>query len=105
MVMIFGSCNFQELDKVAVVEPFSKFCAKAIDISQIPKSLFKVQDQALFGRPGGCYLDLPNDILHQTVSQPEVESVSDAAEDKATIVSSNNCCYFLFFIIKQGKII
>ena len=105
MVMISGSCNFQELDKVAVVEPFSKFCAKAIDISQIPKRLFKVPDQALFDRSGGCYLDLPNDILHQTVSLPEVESLSDAAEDKATIVLSNNCCSFLFFIIKQGKII
>ena len=90
---------------MAVVELFSKFYAKATNISQIPKSLFKVRDQALFGRPGGCYLDLPNDILHQTVSQPEVESLSDAAEDKATIVSSNNCCSFLCFIIKHGKII
>ncbi|KAL6315215.1 hypothetical protein AAG906_037447 [Vitis piasezkii] len=62
-----------KLDKVAAVEPFSKFSAKATDISQIPKSLFKVLDQALSGRR--LVLDLSNDILHQTVSLSEAESL------------------------------
>ncbi|RVX14873.1 2-hydroxyacyl-CoA lyase [Vitis vinifera] len=81
VVMISGSCNqadfgrgdFQKLDKVAAVEPFSKFSAKATDISQIPKSLFKVLDQALSGRR--LVLDLSNDILHQTVSLSEAEGL------------------------------
>lgn len=88
MVLISGSCDqadfgrgdFQELDQVAVVRPFSKFSAKATDISQIPNCVFKVLDQALSGRPGGCYLDLPTDVLHQTVSQSEAESLLAAAE-------------------------
>ena len=92
MVMISGSCDqadfdrgdFQELDQVAAVEPFSKFSAKATDISQIPKSVFKVLDQALSGRPDGCYFDLPTDVLHQTVSQSEAKSLLAAVENSRT---------------------
>ncbi|RVW87771.1 2-hydroxyacyl-CoA lyase [Vitis vinifera] len=40
----------------------------------------RLLDQALSGRPGGCYLDLPTDVLHQTVSQSEAESLLAAAE-------------------------
>ena len=70
---LVGRGDFQKLDKVATVKPFSKFSAKATDISQIPKSLFKVLDQALSGRR--LVLDLSNDILHQTVSLSEAESL------------------------------
>ena len=48
MVMISGSCDqrdvgkgdFQELDQIAAVKPFSKFSVKATSISEIPKSVF-----------------------------------------------------------------
>lgn len=92
MVLISGSCDqadfgrgdFQELDQVAAVKPFSKFSAKAADISEIPKSVFSVLDQSLSGRPGGCYLDLPTDVLHQTLSQSEADSLLAAAEKSRT---------------------
>ncbi|KAI3462575.1 hypothetical protein Pfo_019238 [Paulownia fortunei] len=59
MVMISGSSDqkftgrgdFQELDQVAAVKPFSKFSAKATDITQIPTSVFSVIDWAVAGRP------------------------------------------------------
>ncbi|EYU34548.1 hypothetical protein ABFS82_12G018300 [Erythranthe guttata] len=81
MVMISGSSeqkftgrgDFQELDQIAAVKPFSKFSAKATDITEIPSSVFSVVDWAVAGRPGGTYLDLPSDILHQTVDLSEAE--------------------------------
>lgn len=92
MVMISGSCDqadfgrgdFQELDQVAAVKPFSKFSAKATEISEIPKCVFEVLDRALSGRPGGCYLDLPTDVLHQTVSLSEADNLLAAAENSRT---------------------
>ena len=92
MVLISGSCDqadfgrgdFQELDQVETVKPFSRFSAKATDISKIPKCVFEVLDRALAGRPGGCYLDLPTDVLHQTVSQSEAESLVAEAEKSRT---------------------
>lgn len=88
MVMISGSCDqndvgrgdFQELDQVAAVKPFSKLSIKVKDVKEIPGSVFRVLDRAGSGRPGGCYLDIPADVLHQSVSESEAEELLDAAE-------------------------
>uniref|UniRef100_A0A5B6Z7J6 2-hydroxyacyl-CoA lyase n=1 Tax=Davidia involucrata TaxID=16924 RepID=A0A5B6Z7J6_DAVIN len=89
MIMISGSCDqkdfgrgdFQELDQVAAVKPFSKFSAKATDIKEIPNCVFDVLDRAKSGRPGGCYLDIPSDVLHQTVTESEAEKLMIDAEN------------------------
>ncbi|XP_019157838.1 PREDICTED: 2-hydroxyacyl-CoA lyase [Ipomoea nil] len=89
LVMISGSCDqkdfgrgdFQELDQIEAVKPFSKFSAKATDISKVPACVFEVLDWAAAGRPGGCYLDLPSDVLHQTVSESEAERLIAEAQD------------------------
>ncbi|KAL8161818.1 hypothetical protein V2J09_013307 [Rumex salicifolius] len=86
-VMISGSCDqrdagrgdFQELDQVAVVSPFSKLSAKATSIDRVPTCVFDVLDRAVSGRPGGCYLDIPSDVLHQTVSEAEAEELISSA--------------------------
>ena len=72
--MISGSCDqndagkgdFQELDQIKAVKPFSKFSVKARDIREIPSCVVRVINWAVSGRPGGCFLDLPSDVLHQT---------------------------------------
>ncbi|XP_057482300.1 2-hydroxyacyl-CoA lyase [Actinidia eriantha] len=88
MVLISGSSDqrdvgrgdFQELDQIAAVKPFSKFSVKATNITQIPSCVFQVLDHAGSGRPGGCYLDLPSDVLHQTVTEAEAEKLLIDAE-------------------------
>ncbi|KZV27770.1 2-hydroxyacyl-CoA lyase [Dorcoceras hygrometricum] len=81
MVMISGSSeqsyvgrgDFQELNQLAAVESFAKYSAKATDISKIPTSVFSVIDWAVAGRPGGTYLDIPSDVLRQTIEESEAE--------------------------------
>ncbi|CAA7402177.1 unnamed protein product [Spirodela intermedia] len=83
MVMISGSCDqadfgkgdFQELDQIAAVKPFVKFSVKVTDIRQIPGLVQEVVRHSLSGRPGGCYLDLPTDVLHQTISKSEADKL------------------------------
>ncbi|CAN6570130.1 unnamed protein product [Malus baccata var. baccata] len=90
MVMISGSCDqkdfgrgdFQELDQIAAVEPFSKFSAKAKSIKEIPDCVFHALAKAGSGRPGGCYLDFSSDVLHQTISEAEAESLLATAAEK-----------------------
>ncbi|KAM0960549.1 hypothetical protein ACFX2I_025473 [Malus domestica] len=90
MVMISGSCDqkdfgrgdFQELDQIAAVEPFSKFSVKAKSIKEIPDCVFQALAKAGSGRPGGCYLDFPSDVLHQTISEAEAESLLATAAEK-----------------------
>lgn len=76
-----GRGDFQELDQIAAVKPFSKFSAKATHISQIPSCVAQVLDWSLSGRPGPSYLDLPSDILHQKVSHSEAETLLVEAEN------------------------
>lgn len=91
LVMISGSCDqrdfgrgdFQELDQVEAVKPFSKISVKATDISEIPNCVARVLNSAVSGRPGGCYFDLPSDVLHQTISESEAERLLAAAEEFA----------------------
>ncbi|CAI0451470.1 unnamed protein product [Linum tenue] len=91
MVMISGSCDqsdagrgdFQELDQLEAVKPFSKFSVRAKDIKDIPNCVVQVLDWAVSGRPGGCYLDLPTDVLHQTLTESEAEELLASAIDGA----------------------
>ena len=88
LVLISGSCDqkdfgrgdFQELDQIEAVKPFSKFSVKAKDIREIPMAVSQVLDWAISGRPGGCYLDLPSDVLHQTMTVSEAENLLIEAE-------------------------
>lgn len=90
MVLISGSSDqsdsgkgdFQELDQISAVEPFSKFSAKPTSISEVPGSVLRVLNRAVSGRPGGCYLDLPTDVLHQKVSAAEAEDLILKAEEQ-----------------------
>uniref|UniRef100_A0A6N2LEE2 2-hydroxyacyl-CoA lyase n=1 Tax=Salix viminalis TaxID=40686 RepID=A0A6N2LEE2_SALVM len=93
MVLISGSCDqndvgrgdFQELNQIEAAKPFSKHVGKAKDIKEIPKCFFEALDSAVLGRPGGCYLDLPTDVLHQTISESEADSLIKSAVDVSEI--------------------
>ncbi|XP_072990517.1 2-hydroxyacyl-CoA lyase [Typha latifolia] len=88
-VMISGSCDqsdfgrgdFQELDQIAAVKPFVKVAVKATRISDIPRLVREVLAAAVSGRPGGCYLDLPSDVLHQTIPESEAARILAEAEN------------------------
>ncbi|KAM5558023.1 hypothetical protein ABKV19_019990 [Rosa sericea] len=90
MVMISGSCDqtdfgrgdFQELDQIAAVKPFSKFAVKAKDINEIPECVLQALAHAGSARPGGCYLDFPSDVLHQTISDSEAEGLLASAAER-----------------------
>uniref|UniRef100_J3L0B3 2-hydroxyacyl-CoA lyase n=2 Tax=Oryza brachyantha TaxID=4533 RepID=J3L0B3_ORYBR len=85
--MVSGSCSqpdagkgdFQELDQIAATEPFVKLAVKATTIADIPRLVFQALAATVSGRPGGCYLDLPSDVLHQTLTESEASALIDAA--------------------------
>ncbi|KAG2300303.1 hypothetical protein Bca52824_036775 [Brassica carinata] len=85
VVMISGSCDqrdagrgdFQELDQIEAVRAFSKLSEKARDAREIPDCVARVLDRAVSGRPGGCYLDLPSDVLRQRIVESEADDLVD----------------------------
>ncbi|CAM8992327.1 unnamed protein product [Rhodiola kirilowii] len=97
MVMISGSCDqkdvgrgdFQELDQVEAVKPFSKLAAKATRIEEIPECVFRVLSEVIDGKPGGGYLDFPADVLHQVILESEAEKLLTDAEEKWKLKGNN----------------
>lgn len=88
MIMISGSCtqadvgkgDFQELDQIEAVKQFVKFSAKAQRISDVPRIVSEAVAAAVTGRPGGAYIDLPADVLHETIDADEGEKLLESVE-------------------------
>lgn len=86
----------QEMNQIDVVRPMTKWCATCYDIKRIPEYLATAFRQAVLGRPGPVFLELPPDILfasmeekavrfpvkriHQTVVRPHDAELREAAD-------------------------
>lgn len=85
----------QEMNQMDMVKPVTKWAATCYDIKRIPEYLAIAFRQALTGRPGPVFLELPPDILfasvdektvplpvrqiHKTVIQPDPSEIEVAA--------------------------
>src|SRR5438552_1620556 len=63
---------FQEMDQVAAFKPITKWAEQCTDPRRVPEFVTTAMRQALSGRPGPVYLDMPGDILYKQVEEDEV---------------------------------
>jgi thiamine pyrophosphate-dependent acetolactate synthase large subunit-like protein len=75
----FGIGAFQELDQVALAKPITKWAERCYDGRRIPELVATAIRNALSGRPGPVYLDMPGDILYKDVPNEEIRWVEPAA--------------------------
>ena len=85
----------QEMNQIDMVRSVTKWCATCYDIKRIPEYLSTAFRQAVLGRPGPVFLELPPDILfaatdekgiklplkksHRTVTRPHEAELQTAA--------------------------
>jgi oxalyl-CoA decarboxylase len=77
MIQISGSSNramvdlqrgdYQDLDQLNAARPFAKAVYRISRIEDIGRGVARAIRTAISGRPGGVYLDIPGDILGQTM--------------------------------------
>ena len=65
--------DFQESPQVDHARPFVKWAGSVTDIRRIPAYVAMAVREALGGRPGPVYLDLPGDIVYGSVEEDEIE--------------------------------
>ena len=65
--------DFQESPQVDHARPFVKWAGSVTDIRRIPAYVAIAVREALGGRPGPVYLDLPGDIVYGSVDEDEIE--------------------------------
>src|SRR5438874_10242929 len=63
---------FQEMDQLSAFKPITKWSVQATDPKRVPELVSIAVRQALGGRPGPVYLDMPGDILYKQVDEDEV---------------------------------
>jgi acetolactate synthase-1/2/3 large subunit len=68
----FHSEAFQEIDQLSLMRPVCKWAAQAITAKRIPEYINMAYRQALTGRLGPAYLDLPGDVLYARVDEESV---------------------------------
>ncbi|GJX68123.1 2-hydroxyacyl-CoA lyase [Tanacetum coccineum] len=60
----------------------SPLAVKVKKVEEIPDAVFELINVSGSGRPGGCYLDIPADVLHETLTELEAQKLLDEAETK-----------------------
>ncbi len=61
----------QDMDQIGLVEPFTKWARCCHDARRIPEYLATAFRQALRGRPGPVYLEIPYDVMETRVAAEE----------------------------------
>lgn len=77
MIQISGSSNralvdlqrgdYQDIDQLSAAKPFAKAAYRIGRIEDIGRGVARAVRTAVSGRPGGVYLDIPGEILGQTM--------------------------------------
>src|SRR5882724_10341202 len=68
-----GMGAFQEERQVLIATPFSKFAHGVEHVHRIPFYVEMAVRNAIYGRPGASYLDMPDDIITGKVDESRVE--------------------------------
>ena len=68
----FHSEAFQEVDQLSMMRPASKWAGQAVSPRRMPEYINIAYRQAMNGRMGPSYLDLPGDVLYSQVNEDDV---------------------------------
>ena len=85
-----GMGAFQEERQVHIATPFCKFAHGIESVQRIPYYVEMATRHAIFGRPGACYLDFPDDIITGECELDDILQVERVPEPPRTIAPSEN---------------
>jgi thiamine pyrophosphate-dependent acetolactate synthase large subunit-like protein len=69
----YGRQVFQEIDQLAMMKPCTKWAERVYVPKRIPEMVNVAFQQAMSGKPGPVYLDLPGDVLYMKVEEEEID--------------------------------
>lgn len=83
---------FQDTDQLALFRPITKWSDRVHNARRIPELIHLAISNAMSGRTGPCYLDLPGDVLYQEVDESKIEYPDpfDYAKRARPAINSND---------------
>src|SRR3982074_2336562 len=96
--------DYEELDQLASARPFAKAAFRVDKPELIGDGVARAVRTAVSGRPGGVYLDLPAQVLRETVDKPagEASVFSVTTPAPSQIPSPESICRALE-LLKQAQ--
>ena len=85
-----GMGAFQEERQVHIATPFCKFAHGIESVQRIPYYVEMATRHAIYGRPGACYLDMPDDIITGECDLDDIIQVDRVPEPPRTIAPQEN---------------
>jgi acetolactate synthase-1/2/3 large subunit len=100
-----GRGAFQEVDQLAMFKPCTKWAERVHHAKRIPELVNKAFREAMSGKPGPVYLDMPGDVLYQEIDDSDVawpepwkaersgrpEGASERIEEVIDLLASAEC--------------
>ena len=68
----YGNGSFQEIDQVAIMKPVTKWANRVYETRRLPELIDLAFRQSISGKPGPVYLDLPSDVINNTIDEADV---------------------------------
>jgi 2-hydroxyacyl-CoA lyase 1 len=85
-----GMGAFQEERQVLIASPFCKFAHGIESVARIPYYVEMATRHAIYGRPGACYLDMPDDIIGGKCDADKVQWAEKVSEPPRMIAPTEN---------------
>ncbi len=85
-----GMGAFQEERQVHIATPFCKFAHGIESVQRIPYYVEMATRHSIYGRPGACYLDMPDDIITGECDLDDIIQVDRVPEPPRTIAPQEN---------------
>jgi 2-hydroxyacyl-CoA lyase 1 len=85
-----GMGAFQEERQVLIATPFCKFAHGIESVRRIPYYVEMATRHAIYGRPGACYLDLPDDIISGECDPDDIVQVERVPEPPRMVAPTEN---------------
>jgi acetolactate synthase-1/2/3 large subunit len=63
---------FQEIDQLAIMKPVTKWANRIYETRRIPELIDMAFRASISGKPGPVYLDLPSDVINNTIDESTV---------------------------------
>lgn len=68
----YGNGSFQEIDQVAIMKPVTKWANRVYETRRLPELIDLAFRQSISGKPGPVYLDLPSDVINNSIDDSTV---------------------------------
>ncbi|HLM15056.1 MAG TPA: thiamine pyrophosphate-binding protein [Reyranella sp.] len=85
-----GMGAFQEERQVLIASPFCKFAHGIESVGRIPFYVEMATRNAIYGRPGATYLDMPDDIIRGTCELDKISQAERVPEAPRTVAPAEN---------------